>query len=153
MRPCLPFIPLQPTSELQELFGLSAEENLVETFKCKLLQTYGCSHNNFTPAIQVGKMPPLTRSARLKLTSRLEQMAFQGTLYITDAHTCFSVEERNRKVRFEEGPYFVLSWRSVSPLPRQRCRSRSRTRRLQRQSGNARCERVGSFRRKSCSSG
>ena len=29
------------------------------------------------------------------------QMAFQGTLYITDQHTCFSVEERNRKVPFK----------------------------------------------------
>ena len=50
----------------------------MEEFKCKLLQTYSCAHNGFTPAIQ---------------------MAFQGTLYITDMHTCFSVEERNRKVR------------------------------------------------------
>eukprot|EP00955_Chlamydomonas_euryale_P082049 363664-Chlamydomonas_euryale.AAC.16 len=41
------------TTELQELLGIAAEENLVESFKCKLLQTYGCSHNNFTPAIQV----------------------------------------------------------------------------------------------------
>ncbi|GAX73145.1 hypothetical protein CEUSTIGMA_g598.t1 [Chlamydomonas eustigma] len=68
------------TTEIQDLFGLTAEENLVETFKCKLIQTYACSHNSFTPAIQ---------------------MAFQGTLYITDAHTCFSVEERNRKVPFK----------------------------------------------------
>jgi hypothetical protein len=44
---------MQATSELQELFGLQPEENLVETFKCRLLQTYGCNHNNFTPAIQV----------------------------------------------------------------------------------------------------
>mmetsp|Transcript_31692 Transcript_31692/g.70450 ORF Transcript_31692/g.70450 Transcript_31692/m.70450 type:complete len:365 (-) Transcript_31692:731-1825(-) len=68
------------SSELQELFGLSAEENLVEQFKCKLLQTYACNHNNFTPAIQ---------------------MAFQGTMYITDKHTCFSVEERGRKLPFK----------------------------------------------------
>lgn len=68
------------SSELQELFGLSPEENLVEQFKCKLLQTYACSHNAYTPAIQ---------------------MAFQGTLYITDRHTCFSVEERGRKLPFK----------------------------------------------------
>lgn len=68
------------TSELQELFSLLPEENLVESFKCKLLQTYGCSHNTFTPAIQ---------------------MAFQGTMYITDKHTCFSVEERARKLPFK----------------------------------------------------
>ena len=47
--------PLQASSELQEMFGLSPEENLVEQFKCKLLQTYGCNHNNFTPAIQVNR--------------------------------------------------------------------------------------------------
>ena len=44
---------LQASGELQQLFGLSAEENLVEHFKCKLLQTYACSHNSHTPAIQV----------------------------------------------------------------------------------------------------
>ena len=68
------------TSELASLFGLSPDENLVETFKCKLIQTYGCQHNAYTPAIQ---------------------MAFQGTLYITDRHTCFSIEERNRKLPFK----------------------------------------------------
>ena len=41
------------TTELQDLFGLSAEENLVEEFKCKLLQTYSCAHNTFTPSIQM----------------------------------------------------------------------------------------------------
>lgn len=40
-------------SELTSLFGLGNEENLVETFKCKLIQTYGCQHNSFTPAIQM----------------------------------------------------------------------------------------------------
>lgn len=44
---------LQASGELQEMFGLSAEENLVESFKCKMLQTYACNHNSFTPAIQV----------------------------------------------------------------------------------------------------
>ncbi|KAG2483319.1 hypothetical protein HYH03_017820 [Edaphochlamys debaryana] len=68
------------SGELQQLFGLSAEENLVEHFRCKLLQTYACSHNSYTPAIQ---------------------MAFQGTLYVTDRHTCFSVEERGRKLPFK----------------------------------------------------
>ncbi|MEW5297895.1 MAG: hypothetical protein WDW36_001073 [Sanguina aurantia] len=68
------------SGELQEMFGLSAEENLVESFKCKMLQTYACNHNSFTPAIQ---------------------MAFQGTLYITDRHTAFSVEERGRKLPFK----------------------------------------------------
>uniref|UniRef100_A0A061QPF5 GRAM domain-containing protein n=1 Tax=Tetraselmis sp. GSL018 TaxID=582737 RepID=A0A061QPF5_9CHLO len=81
------------TAEMQKLFGLSPHENLVETFKCKLLQTYGCSHNDFTPAIQ---------------------MAFQGTLYITDQHTCFTVEERGRKLPFK------VSHKEVKAVERQR---------------------------------
>lgn len=72
--------PLQASSELQKLFGLPDHENLVEEFKCKLLQTYSCGHNSVTPAIQ---------------------MAFQGTLYITDRHTAFTVEERGRKLPFK----------------------------------------------------
>lgn len=40
---------------LPELLGLQPNENLVEAFKCKLLQTYGCTHNSYTPSIQVGK--------------------------------------------------------------------------------------------------
>lgn len=46
-------VPPQASGELQALFGLSPEENLVEHFKCKLLQTYACNHNAHTPAIQV----------------------------------------------------------------------------------------------------
>ncbi|GIL83474.1 hypothetical protein Vretimale_11171 [Volvox reticuliferus] len=68
------------SGELQQLFGLSPEENLVEHFKCKMLQTYSCNHNSHTPAIQ---------------------LAFQGTLYVTDRHTCFCVEERGRKAPFK----------------------------------------------------
>ncbi|GIL75055.1 hypothetical protein Vretimale_7747 [Volvox reticuliferus] len=68
------------SGELQQLFGLSPEENLVEHFKCKLLQTYSCNHNPHTPAIQ---------------------LAFQGTLYVTDRHTCYCVEERGRKAPFK----------------------------------------------------
>ncbi|EFJ45228.1 hypothetical protein VOLCADRAFT_106042 [Volvox carteri f. nagariensis] len=70
----------EASGELQQLFGLSAEENLVEHFKCKLLQTYSCNHNSHTPAIQ---------------------LAFQGTLYVTDRHTCYCVEERGRKAPFK----------------------------------------------------
>jgi hypothetical protein len=71
LQPCCPYLPphtlstssqtsrlpplpcLQAGGELQALFGLSAEENLVEQFKAKLLQTYACNHNTHTPAIQV----------------------------------------------------------------------------------------------------
>eukprot|EP00192_Tetraselmis_astigmatica_P000021 CAMPEP_0117677150 /NCGR_PEP_ID=MMETSP0804-20121206/16590_1 /TAXON_ID=1074897 /ORGANISM="Tetraselmis astigmatica, Strain CCMP880" /LENGTH=342 /DNA_ID=CAMNT_0005486411 /DNA_START=125 /DNA_END=1153 /DNA_ORIENTATION=+ len=81
------------SSELQKLFELPDHENLVEEFKCKLLQTYSCAHNSVTPAIQ---------------------MAFQGTLYITDRHTCFTVEERGRKL-----PFKVLH-AEVSTVQRQR---------------------------------
>ncbi|GFR49492.1 hypothetical protein Agub_g11431 [Astrephomene gubernaculifera] len=68
------------SSELQALFGLFPEEALVEHFRCKLLQTYAPNHNSHTPAIQ---------------------MSFQGTLYVTDRHTCFCVEERGRKIPFK----------------------------------------------------
>ncbi|KAL6753747.1 hypothetical protein V8C86DRAFT_2720355 [Haematococcus lacustris] len=65
------------SNELQTLFGLDDSESLVESFKCKLLQTYACAHNAFTPSIQ---------------------MAFQGSLYVTEKHVCFSVEERGRQL-------------------------------------------------------
>ncbi len=42
------------------------------------------------------------------------QMAFQGTLYITDRHTCFVVEERGRKVPFK------VPHSQVSKVTRQR---------------------------------
>ena len=66
------------STELQRLFPeLGAAEQLIEQFSCKLLQTYTCSHNELTPDIQ---------------------MAFAGTLYITDAHTCFIVQEGGRQL-------------------------------------------------------
>ncbi len=133
---------LQASNELQQLLGLNAEENLVEQFACKLLQTYACAHNTHTPAIQVrvhtdqhrsqaqqrnpwsraplhscvplpalpwraASVPAFSRAptcARLRLaTARClgAQMAFQGTLFVTDKHVCFSVEERGRKLPFK----------------------------------------------------
>lgn len=47
-------------------------------------------------------------------TPPLVQMAFQGTLYITDKHTCFSVEERGRKLPFK------VAHASISKATRQR---------------------------------
>ncbi len=41
------------SDELAALFGLDDSEQLVESFKCKLLQTYACSHNSYTPCIQM----------------------------------------------------------------------------------------------------
>ena len=44
---------LQSSTELVDLFGLGPEEELLERFACALLQTYHCSHNDFTPEQQV----------------------------------------------------------------------------------------------------
>ena len=63
---------------LQKLFpSLPAGSTLIESFECKLFQTYTCSHNAFTPDVQ---------------------MSFSGVLYITERHTCFALEERGQKV-------------------------------------------------------
>ncbi|KAK9914925.1 hypothetical protein WJX75_002334 [Coccomyxa subellipsoidea] len=56
-------------SELQSLFGLPPEEELMEGFHCMLAQTYACTYNTF---------------------SRAREITFLGTLYVTDKHTCFS---------------------------------------------------------------
>ena len=69
-----------PEAAMQELFCLSQDENLVDSFACKLQQTYSCSHNSYTPAIQ---------------------MMFSGTLSITDRHVCFCIEERGKKLPFK----------------------------------------------------
>eukprot|EP00891_Asterochloris_glomerata_P003007 jgi/Astpho2/3007/Aster-03316 len=61
--------PEQDSQLLQEEFGLATSEELLEQFPCSMLQTYTCLHNPFTPN---------------------QQVSFPGTLYITDAHTCFS---------------------------------------------------------------
>ena len=47
------FAALQTSGELVELFGLGSEEELLERFACALLQTYHCSHNDFSPEQQV----------------------------------------------------------------------------------------------------
>lgn len=44
---------LQENSELTELFDLEPSEELLERFACALLQTYSCSHNEFTPEQKV----------------------------------------------------------------------------------------------------
>ena len=45
---------IQGSSELTELFELEPAEELLERFACALLQTYSCTHNDFTPEQQVG---------------------------------------------------------------------------------------------------
>jgi hypothetical protein len=46
-------------------------------------------------------------------------MAFQGTLFITDRHTCFNVEENDRRLPI------VLPHKSVTRVERQRPTRRS----------------------------
>ena len=44
----------QDTADLQARFGLSAEEELMESFQCSLAQQYACRHNPFTEPHEVG---------------------------------------------------------------------------------------------------
>ena len=65
-------------AKVRALFAeVGEDERLIETVPCKLQQTYRCFHNALTPDVQ---------------------MAFAGTLYVTDKHACFNVEERGRKL-------------------------------------------------------
>eukprot|EP00899_Mesostigma_viride_P027740 jgi/Mesvir1/8150/Mv12462-RA.3 len=68
---------LENAALVQKMFGLPEEENLIESFPCKLVQSYRCCHNAYTPEIQ---------------------MSFRGVLYITDQHVCYQVEEQGRKL-------------------------------------------------------
>ncbi len=43
----------QAMAELAGLFGWAADEEVLESFACALLQTYGCQHNAFTPPREV----------------------------------------------------------------------------------------------------
>ena len=44
----------QAMAELAGLFGWAADEEVLESFACALLQTYGCQHNAFTPPREAG---------------------------------------------------------------------------------------------------
>ena len=39
--------------ELQREFSLDKSEALMESFHCKMMQTYRCYHNSYTPDVQV----------------------------------------------------------------------------------------------------
>ena len=80
---------------LVDVFGLSPSERVIEAFPAKLVQTYTCSHNDYTPDIQ---------------------MAFAGTMYVTDRHTAFNVEERGRKLPL------VVEHAQIARVERQRAR-------------------------------
>ena len=43
----------QATAELAGLFGLPEGEEVLESFACALVQTYGCQHNELTPTREV----------------------------------------------------------------------------------------------------
>ena len=43
----------QDNADLQALFGLSGDEELMESFQCTLAQTYKCLHNTFSEPREV----------------------------------------------------------------------------------------------------
>lgn len=51
------FVLLQAKSDAQQLFGLPATEETLETFSCALVQTYSCRHNAFTGPKEVASRP------------------------------------------------------------------------------------------------
>lgn len=51
----------QAMAELAGLFGWAADEEVLESFACALLQTYGCQHNAFTPPREAGPQPSAVR--------------------------------------------------------------------------------------------
>lgn len=63
------------SSQLRELFKLSEEEQILEQFACKMLQAYACTHNTCTPSMQ---------------------MAFAGTMSVTDQRVCFAVSDHGK---------------------------------------------------------
>ena len=69
-----------PEDTLTELFKLAKDESLVDTFVCKLQQSYCCSHNSYTPPVQ---------------------MTYACMLSITDRHVCFAVKEAERVPPFK----------------------------------------------------
>ncbi len=60
---------MQGSSELTELFDLESSEELLERFACALLQTYTCSHNDFTPEQQVGSGHAVNTTSDCKTSS------------------------------------------------------------------------------------
>ncbi|CAD7698138.1 unnamed protein product [Ostreobium quekettii] len=62
---------------LQQHYGLSENEALLEQFKCKLLQSYCCSQNDYTPEMQ---------------------MVFPIVLSIFEQHFCFTPEHRGKRL-------------------------------------------------------
>lgn len=80
---------------LQALFGLPAEETLMEAFPCKLVQTFRCTHNSF-----MSELP----------------MSFPGTLYITDKHVCIHASNNDQRIPI------VLEHAKLRAVSRQKAR-------------------------------
>ncbi|CAL5221365.1 g3544 [Coccomyxa viridis] len=55
--------------DVNKLFGLLQEEELMESFEVELRQAYSCNHNTL---------------------SKPQEIDFPGKMYITDRHTCFA---------------------------------------------------------------
>jgi len=56
--------------DIQATFGLSEEEELMESFICSLAQTYACSYNTFSKPREV--MPPASGACIQGLSSHLQ---------------------------------------------------------------------------------
>ncbi len=56
--------PRQAAGELAGLFGLPAGEEVLESFACALVQTYGCQHNALTPPREARRSPSCCSCSR-----------------------------------------------------------------------------------------
>ena len=92
---------IQGSSELTELFDLEPSEELLERFACALLQTYTCSHNDFTPEQQVGPGHAIniTSDGKTSFLPRLSSVAhsmhFPFLNSVARHHLCHAVQECN----------------------------------------------------------
>jgi hypothetical protein len=68
-----------PEDEAMPLFELCEDEQLMDTFKCTLRQSYVCAHNSYTPPM-------------------IEHIA--GRLDITNQHACFCALEQEAACSF-----------------------------------------------------
>eukprot|EP01025_Chloroclados_australasicus_P013200 TRINITY_DN16262_c0_g1_i1.p1 TRINITY_DN16262_c0_g1~~TRINITY_DN16262_c0_g1_i1.p1 ORF type:complete len:339 (-),score=46.71 TRINITY_DN16262_c0_g1_i1:251-1267(-) len=81
---------------LKQHFKLALSESVVESFACKLVQTYACTHNSHTPSIQ---------------------MVFGGKLHITEANICFLIEERGKQLPLQIAHVFVARCKQEGSHP------------------------------------
>ena len=48
----------QVSEDMQQLFGLAADDELMEAFDCAMVQEYSCNHNSFSTSTEVGLAAP-----------------------------------------------------------------------------------------------